>query len=193
MRDDTKGGPDEKRRTVLKMLTAAGVVGGGSVAASGSAAAQKSQGGGFQKLTFDVEKSGTIVDETDVVDNEKFPVGEDATFDGQLVLTELDVNENDELVASGRLKGTLGGNPRQNVNQRFQNVVLGLLEEVLDVLTPDSAGECPVLTLDVGAIFLDLLGLQITVSEIEIDIVAVAGPGNLLGNLLCAVAGLLDP
>lgn len=193
MHEDIPEEPDEKRRTVLKLLAAAGVVGGSGIAASGSAAAQKSQGGGFQKLSFDVEKSGTIVEETDVVDNEKFPVDEDATFDGQLVLTDLDVNENDELVASGRLKGTLSSNPRQKINQRFQNVVLGLLEQVLDILTPGSAGECPILTLDVGAIFLDLLGLQITVSEIEIDIVAVAGPGNLLGNLLCAVAGLLDP
>ncbi len=25
------------------------------------------------------------------------------------------------------------------------------------------------------------------------DITAEAGPGNLLGNLLCAIAGLLDP
>ena len=28
--------------------------------------------------------------------------------------------------------------------------------------------------------------------EIVLDITAVPGPGNLLGNLLCAVAGLLD-
>jgi hypothetical protein len=28
--------------------------------------------------------------------------------------------------------------------------------------------------------------------RVRLDIVAVSGPGNLLGNLLCAVAGLLD-
>lgn len=193
MSEDIKDEPDEKRRTVLKLLTAAGVVGGSGIAASGSAAAQKSKGKGFQKLTFDVEKSGTIVKETDVVDNDKFPVDEEATFDGKLTLTELDVNENDELVASGRLKGKLSSNPTQNINQKFQNVVLGLLEDVLNILTPDSPGECPILELDVGEIFLDLLGLQVSISEIAIDIIAVAGEGNLLGNLLCAVASLLDP
>jgi hypothetical protein len=39
---------------------------------------------------------------------------------------------------------------------------------------------------------LDLLGLQIDLSRIVLDITAQTGPGNLLGNLLCAVAGLLD-
>jgi hypothetical protein len=51
---------------------------------------------------------------------------------------------------------------------------------------------CDILTLDIGAIFLDLLGLQVDIAPISIDITAVPGPGNLLGNLLCAVAGLLD-
>ena len=52
---------------------------------------------------------------------------------------------------------------------------------------------CPILHLAIGAINLDLLGLVITTQPIVIDIVAVPGPGNLLGNLLCAIAGLLDP
>ena len=46
--------------------------------------------------------------------------------------------------------------------------------------------------LGLGPIFLDLLGLQLTTSEIIIDLTAVPGPGNLLGNLLCALVGLLD-
>jgi hypothetical protein len=39
---------------------------------------------------------------------------------------------------------------------------------------------------------LDVLGLQIDLSQIVLDITAEAGAGNLLGNLLCNVAGLLD-
>jgi hypothetical protein len=39
---------------------------------------------------------------------------------------------------------------------------------------------------------LDLLGLQINLSQIVLDITAEAGAGNLLGNLLCAVANLLN-
>ena len=52
---------------------------------------------------------------------------------------------------------------------------------------------CPVLHLDLGPLTLNLLGLQIDLSEVVLDITAIPGNGNLLGNLLCAVAGLLDP
>ena len=41
-------------------------------------------------------------------------------------------------------------------------------------------------------IFLDVLGMQVDLRRIVLDITAQAGAGNLLGNLLCAVAGLLD-
>ncbi|PRY62642.1 hypothetical protein BCF74_10478 [Knoellia remsis] len=51
---------------------------------------------------------------------------------------------------------------------------------------------CSILTLDLGPLNLDLLGLVIDLSPISLDITAVPGAGNLLGNLLCAVAGLLD-
>lgn len=37
------------------------------------------------------------------------------------------------------------------------------------------------------------MGLALDVAPISLDLTAVSGPGNLLGNLLCAVAGLLDP
>jgi hypothetical protein len=52
---------------------------------------------------------------------------------------------------------------------------------------------CDILELDIGAIHLDLLGLVVDIAPIHIDIFAVPGPGNLLGNLLCAIVGLLDP
>ena len=52
---------------------------------------------------------------------------------------------------------------------------------------------CQILELDIGAIHLDLLGLVVDLAPIHLDIVAQSGPGNLLGNLLCALAGLLNP
>jgi hypothetical protein len=55
-----------------------------------------------------------------------------------------------------------------------------------------TAAICDILTLDIGAIHLDLLGLVVDLAPVNLDITAVSGPGNLLGNLLCAVAGLLD-
>jgi hypothetical protein len=51
---------------------------------------------------------------------------------------------------------------------------------------------CEILHLDLGPLSLDLLGLQVDLSRVVLDITAQAGAGNLLGNLLCAVAGLLD-
>ena len=43
-----------------------------------------------------------------------------------------------------------------------------------------------------GPLDLNVLGLEINLQRVVLDIIAVAGAGNLLGNLLCAVAGLLD-
>jgi hypothetical protein len=37
-----------------------------------------------------------------------------------------------------------------------------------------------------------LLGLRVQLNQVVLDVDAIPGPGNLLGNLLCAVAGLLD-
>ena len=45
----------------------------------------------------------------------------------------------------------------------------------------------PDLIFDLGPIFLDLLGLQVDLSEITLDMTAVRGPGNLL----CGLVGIL--
>jgi hypothetical protein len=55
-----------------------------------------------------------------------------------------------------------------------------------------AAARCPILHLVLGPLDLDLLGLQIHLNRVVLDITAQSGPGNLLGNLLCAIAGLLD-
>ena len=55
-----------------------------------------------------------------------------------------------------------------------------------------TAAVCDVLFLDLGPLNLDLLGLTVDLAEVILDINAVSGAGNLLGNLLCAVVGLLD-
>ena len=51
---------------------------------------------------------------------------------------------------------------------------------------------CDILHLVLGPLDLDLLGLQVHLDKVVLDIVAATGAGNLLGNLLCAVTGLLD-
>jgi hypothetical protein len=54
------------------------------------------------------------------------------------------------------------------------------------------AATCRILDLVLGPLDLDLLGLKIHLNRVVLNIVAESGPGNLLGNLLCAIAGLLD-
>lgn len=51
---------------------------------------------------------------------------------------------------------------------------------------------CQILNLRLGPVDLNLLGLEVHLRTVILNIVAVPGPGNLLGNLLCAVAHLLD-
>lgn len=51
---------------------------------------------------------------------------------------------------------------------------------------------CSILNLDLGPLDLDVLGLVVNLSPISLDVTAVPGGGKLLGNLLCAVARLLD-
>jgi hypothetical protein len=51
---------------------------------------------------------------------------------------------------------------------------------------------CDILHLDLGPLHLNILGLNIDLSRIVLDITAQSGAGNLLGNLLCGVANLLN-
>ena len=51
---------------------------------------------------------------------------------------------------------------------------------------------CEILNLVLGPLHLDLLGLVIDLNQVILNITAEPGPGNLLGNLLCAIVGLLD-
>lgn len=73
----------------------------------------------------------------------------------------------------------------------------GVVTPISDTFTTtlqglSSNGACSILTLDLGPLNLDLLGLVVDLSAIDLDITAERGPGNLLGNLLCAVTGIFD-
>lgn len=54
------------------------------------------------------------------------------------------------------------------------------------------AATCPILHLVLGPLNLNLLGLKVHLNQVVLDINAQSGPGNLLGNLLCSVANLLN-
>jgi hypothetical protein len=105
--------------------------------------------------------------------------GSGRTFSGLLTITQINY-VNDQLVASGRVTTTTG-----QLAGTFADVPMALVDA-------SQAGACEILNLDLGPIFLNLLGLEIDLSAINLDIRAVPGAGNLLGNLLCAIVHLLD-
>lgn len=103
-----------------------------------------------------------------------------ATFEGAFDLQKF-VVKNGVVQAVGTLTGTL----------TTATGKLSIVKTILGLVTIGAAS-CDILHLEIGPISLDLLGLQVDLNKIVLDIDAQAGPGNLLGNLLCAVAGLLD-
>ena len=54
------------------------------------------------------------------------------------------------------------------------------------------APSCAILNLVLGPLHLDVLGLVIDLNRVVLNIVGQTGAGNLLGNLLCALTGILD-
>jgi hypothetical protein len=87
-----------------------------------------------------------------------------------------------QLVALGTINGTVtnaAGLPTtflQTVSMPVSNVT----------------ATCDILHLDLGPLSLNVLGLQVDLSRVVLDITAQAGAGNLLGNLLCSVVNLLN-
>ena len=119
-----------------------------------------------------------------------------ATFTGTFTLQRF-VATRDGVAALGLLTGV--GAPTGSVPTSIvQNVLVPVRVQTL----PPAAGDavsiaqleppCPILHLDLGPLFLDLLGLQVDLSQVTLDVRVQPGSGNLLGNLLCAVTGLLD-
>jgi hypothetical protein len=124
------------------------------------------------------------------------------TFVGKYKVRKF-VVRNDKVTAVGRLTGTLtkkSGATRDVAGRVRMPVNLGAtqarnttsaLPTASTTATP-SVVSCDVLNLVLGPIDLDVLGLVIHLDRVVLHITAVPGAGNLLGNLLCAVLGLLD-
>ena len=71
------------------------------------------------------------------------------------------------------------------------------IDELNSALVPKrfllgATGSCEILNLVLGPLDLNLLGLEVHLDQVVLNITAQAGAGNLLGNLLCAVANLLN-
>lgn len=103
-------------------------------------------------------------------------------FTGTFDLTRF-VVRNGQVAAIGTLTGTVTNAAGQTVGAVLQTITLSLI---------NINATCDILHLELGPIDLNLLGLVVHVDKIVVDIDAQSGPGNLLGNLLCAVANLLN-
>lgn len=97
-------------------------------------------------------------------------------LDGTFSITNFTTNAQNQLVANGVFTGLVNG-------QQVSTPAWALV---------DPPGSCTILDLTLGPLHLDLLGLVVDLNQVHLVITAERGPGNLLGNLLCAVAGLLD-
>ncbi len=98
---------------------------------------------------------------------------------------------NGKLVAVGTLKGKLRGD---RVTKRGVKIPATLTRNAQASQLPDpTQGACQVLNLVLNPIDLNLLGLRVATSRIEVLIEAIPGANALLGNLLCGITGILDP
>ncbi len=97
---------------------------------------------------------------------------------------------------------TLGLTPTQiqNINLQVRQIVRIALAQTLrspptDVDRPATSGDpgiCPLVDLSFDPVQLDILGLNVNLDDgqddpVTVELTAVEGPGNFLGNLLCAV------
>ena len=108
-------------------------------------------------------------------------LGGTGTFVGTFDIQRF-VRQGGALAVVGTLTGTLTDSLGNIVGTVTQNITLPVA----------ATGTCDILHLVLGPLDLNLLGLQVHLNQVVLDITAQQGPGNLLGNLLCAVAGLLD-
>jgi hypothetical protein len=106
-------------------------------------------------------------------------------LDGVINFTGFTLNSAGKLVANGTFTGAFTdatGAVTQLTDAVFSSIV-----------TPSqTGGGCQILDLTLGPLNLDVLGLVVTLNQVHLNITAQPGPGNLLGNLLCGVAHLLD-
>ncbi len=123
-----------------------------------------------------------------------------ATFAGAYKVNRFVTTSSGKTKAVGKLTGTVTKKNGKTEKVTEKNVRMRVLVNKSSVsgapaaegARSTSAEGCDILNLVLGPLDLDLLGLNISLNQVVLDIVAVPGAGNLLGNLLCAVAGLLD-
>lgn len=136
-----------------------------------------------------------------VQENVTGTLADGGSFTGKLTIQRIQprkIGDGIVLVVTGRLDGTAqraGDGPSFLISRNFTapasdfTVVRNTAGPTLKAVQDPT---CSILTLDIGRIRLNLLGLVIDLAPIDLDIDGQTGEGKLLGNLLCGLAGLLD-
>lgn len=88
--------------------------------------------------------------------------------------------------------GSLVGRANRQITIPVRNARVGAASAAAFGESAVAGGSCQILDLVLGPLDLNLLGLKVHLNRVVLNIEAAPGAGALLGNLLCAVAGLLD-
>jgi hypothetical protein len=130
-----------------------------------------------------------------------------ADFTGQFTVTNFSRAADGTLNAVGTVAGSvnLAGVPTDGPSQPVTVPVQSINGKPLpggaaDTLDETGAADlqiaqvaaCDILNLVLGPLHLNVAGLVVDLNQVILNITGQPGPGNLVGNLLCAVLGLLD-
>lgn len=165
------------RRTIMVMALTTALVG---VAAA--PAAEAAAGPQRSAAIAEAPAPGTLTSAVDGTFTDA--TGNPGTVTGTFTPSSFS-QQGDQAVATGTLVTNLVDSTGQSLGTQTSTVSVPLESAA-------AAPGCQILDLVLGPLDLNLLGLTVHLDQVHLNITAIPGAGNLLGNLLCAVAGLLD-
>ena len=139
------------------------------------------------RMVVPISGAARVADATEIV----------GTVAGNYAISRFDVKDK-QLVAIGTMTGTVTDSAGVVVRTFVQQVTVPVVNAGGAAMTAAAApaaaalGSCDILNLVLGPLHLDLLGLVVDLNQVVLNITGQTGAGNLLGNLLCSITGLLD-
>lgn len=109
-------------------------------------------------------------------------------FNGHVTVSQF-VTRAGKTYAVGMLTGRLG---HRSIKPRMVSFPTSVQPNSVGTVAPALGTTCPVLNLILGPLHLNLLGLNVDLNQVVLNITAQSGAGQLLGNLVCGVANLLN-
>ena len=139
------------------------------------------------RMVVPISGAARVADATEIV----------GTVAGNYAISRFDVKDS-HLVAIGTVTGTVTDPAGVVVRTFVKQVTVPVMNAGGAAMTAAAAptaaaiGSCDILNLVLGPLHLDLLGLVVDLNQVVLNITGTTGSGDLLGNLLCAITGLLD-